>query len=633
MCGIAGAIAFLQHDHPSLYKLEDAMHSLEKRGPDAQGIYRDQFVALGHRRLSIIDTSNFGNQPMSDASGRYTIIFNGEFFNFQEHRQRLQNVGVEFHSTSDTEVLLHLYIHEGEECLKHINGFFAFCIYDKLERSLFIARDRYGIKPLVYYIDETHFAFASENKALLALGIPKKIDPVSLQLYFRLNYVPGPWGMLQGVRRLQPGHFIKFNIDTTNHFHEQEWYTIPYQPSSQLKNISYAKACEELEERMDAAIARRLISDVPLGAFLSGGIDSSVVVAIAAKHVKNLHTFSIGFSDEPTFDETQYAEIVANHCKTDHKVFRLSTNNLLEALPDVLNYLDEPFADSSALAVNILCKETRKYVTVALSGDGGDELFGGYQKHRAEWMIRNRPLTAWMATMFSPALKNLKGSRQSKLGNRLRQLHRFAEGAGLSPQERYWRWCCITSTKEVNQLLLQHSESDHYHLEERIHLLTKSVNNEHDFNQILLNDSQLVLPYDMLTKVDMMSMLNSLEVRVPFLDVNIVEWAFSLPHTFKIDEHHQKKILKDSFKHLLPTNFFERKKQGFEVPLLRWLRNDLSKMLDDYLNEEYLISQQLFNPSTVKAMRQQLNSQHPGEATARIWALLVFQVWWRKHLE
>ncbi len=633
MCGIAGAIAFKNPDHSSLNKLEDALHCLSKRGPDAQGIYKDNSVALGHRRLSIIDITNSGNQPMTDQSGRYTIIFNGEFFNFQEYRQKLQNDGINFQSSSDTEVLLHLYIKEGEDCLKYINGFFAFCIYDKQERTVFIARDRYGIKPLLYYFDDEQFLFASENKALLTLGIPKVIDPISLQLYFRLNYVPGPWGMLKGVRRLQPGHFIKFSINSFDHAHEHEWYSIPYKPIKELGNITYNNACKELYSRMDAAVERRLISDVPLGAFLSGGIDSSVVVALAANHVKDLHTFSIGFTDEPNFDETQYAETVALHCKTDHKVFRLSTNDLLEALPDALNYLDEPFADSSALAVNILAKETRKYVTVALSGDGGDELFAGYQKHRAEWMIRNRPVTAWMASMVSPTLKNFKGSRQSKIGNRLRQLHRFAEGSGLTPQERYWRWCCITSTKEVNQLLKSPSESEQYHLNERIQQLTKSVTNEDDFNQILLNDSQLVLPYDMLTKVDMMSMLNSLEVRVPFLDVNVVDFAFALPHTFKIDEKHQKKILKDSFKHLLPENFFERKKQGFEVPLLRWLKNDLSSMIDEYCNEDFLKSQQLFDPSTVKAMREQLHSQHPGEATARIWALLVFQVWWRKHME
>jgi len=633
MCGIAGVIAFGDISHPSLNKLEDALLCLSKRGPDSEGIYRDKSVALGHRRLSIIDTSNLGNQPMTDPSGRYTIVFNGEFFNYREHKERLQNEGITFNSNSDTEVLLYLFIREGSDCLKYVNGFFAFSIYDKIDQTVFIARDRYGIKPLVYYFDEDHFVFASENKALIALGIPKKIDPISLQLYFHLNYVPGPWGMINGVRRLQPGHFIKLKLDNPNHIHEEEWYTIPYQPISKNNNLNYQDACTGLVSRMDAAVERRLIADVPLGAFLSGGIDSSVVVALAANHVKNLHTFSIGFSDEPHFDETQYAEIVAKHCNTNHKVFRLSTNDLLEALPDVLNYLDEPFADSSALAVNILAKETRKHVTVALSGDGGDELFGGYQKHRAEWLIRNRPITAWMASMVSPTLKNFKGSRQSKLGNRLRQLHRFAEGSGLTAQERYWRWCCISSTKQVSQLLKHNTESEKYHLEERIDQLTKSINSDNDFNQVLLNDSQLVLPYDMLTKVDMMSMLNSLEVRVPFLDVNVVDYAFSLPSHFKIDEQHQKKILKDSFKHLLPANFFERKKQGFEVPLLRWLRNDLSGMLDEYLNEEFLISQQIFEPKTVKELREQLFSQHPGEATARIWAILVFQFWWRTHME
>ncbi|CAN5517698.1 asparagine synthase (glutamine-hydrolyzing) [soil metagenome] len=636
MCGIAGAVSFKYPDHFCLQRFSVALECLALRGPDSHGIYKDGNLRLGHRRLSIIDTSSNGNQPMTDPGNRYTIVFNGEFFNFLEHRQELEKNGVQFQSHSDTEVLLHLYMNEGPACLSKINGFFALAIYDQQEQTLFLARDRMGIKPLLYFKHDDYFVFASEQKALTALGIPLEIDPITLRHYFQLNYVPGPWSMVKGVRKLQPGHYSLLHLQHPSkgeHQPEIAWYQIPELPTKEGVKLSYDKACEGLYERLDAAVERRLISDVPLGSFLSGGVDSSIVCALAAKHVKKLHTFSIGFSDEPHFDETRFAEEVAAHCGTEHRVFRLKTDDLLDDLNEVLNYLDEPFADSSALAVHILSKETRKEVTVALSGDGGDELFAGYQKHRAEWMIRQRPAAAFVARSIAPFFGSVKGSRQSKIGNRIRQLHRFAEGSALSAQERYWRWCSLATAGDVTQLLLANQEEFLFHSNERTAHLTRYMSSDKDFNQVLLNDTCLVLPDDMLTKVDLMSMANSLEVRVPFLDYTVVEWAFSLPSEYKIDAVHQKKILKDSFRQLLPTGLFERKKQGFEVPLLRWLRGNLAPLLDELLNEQFIIAQGIFNPETVRSLRRQLHSNQPGEATARIWALLVFQYWWRKTIK
>ena len=373
-----------------------------------------------------------------------------------------------------------------------------------------------------------------------------------------------------------------------------------------------------------------MISDVPLGAFLSGGVDSSIITALAAKERGDLHTFSIGFEDEPHFDETRFARSVAKHCGTTHREFHLKSTDLVNALPEVLDYFGEPFADSSALAVYILSRETRKYVTVALSGDGSDELFAGYKKHRAEWLLRNYRWLAPVSKVTSPVLGKLKGSRQSISGNFLRQIHRFAEGVAVSPAARYWRWCSIASYTQSMDLLLDHSDELKTQSLRRSGGFTEYVQGK-DFNEVLQADVNLVLPYDMLVKVDLMSMANSLEVRTPFLDKGVVEFAFSLPASYKIDRSKQKKILGDTFGHLLPAEVFNRNKQGFEIPMLRWLRRDLKPMLDELLDEAFLHKQGVFKVSAVKKLRLELNSDHPGEATARIWALLVFQHWWIKN--
>jgi len=625
MCGIAGIISN-NPNHPTIQSFPNALDSLSKRGPDATGIVIDGGTILGHKRLSIIDTSTAGNQPMKDVSGRYTIIFNGEFFNFKDYYPELKADGIEFTSHSDTEVLLYLYIKYGKTCLDKVNGFFAFCIYDSLEKSYFIARDRMGIKPLLYTIHDNAVIFASEMKVLLSLGVNRTIDRTSMHLYFQLNYLPGENSILENIKRLLPGHYLAFKLDTIFEFNAIKqycWYEVPYIENTII--TSYKQASDELEKRLEAAVNDRLISDVPLGCFLSGGVDSSIITALAAKHTDKLKTFSIGFSDEPQFDETRYAQEVASHCKTEHQAFHLKSNDLLEALPNVLDYLDEPFADSSALAVFILTKETRKEVTVALSGDGADELFAGYRKHRAEWMFIEQPRLAKVARLISPVLSSQQGSRQSAIGNKLRQIHRFAEGASLSEAERYWRWCSISAWEDVDKLLKGTEEKL---ISLRVNELTHTIN-DRDFNSVLLNDCKLVLPYDMLVKVDQMSMANSLEVRVPFLDKRVVEWAFQLPPEMKIDKKQQKKIVKDTFKHLLPKDFFERKKQGFEVPLLNWLRADLSPLLDKYFETNFIEEQGLFNEAEIVRIRKKLYSKHPGDATAKIWALLVFQHWYK----
>ena len=626
MCGISGTVYYENAPSNAEESLLLSLQCIATRGPDDEGLYHKGPVWFGHRRLSVIDVSSNAHQPFSDSTGRYTIIYNGEIFNYPELRALLAEEGVEFRSKSDTEVLLYLFIKEGVACLHRLNGFFAFAIHDAEKDEIWIVRDRFGVKPLYFFADGSSFHFASEVKQFIARGLPAELDMVSLHLYLQLNYVPGPWSMLKNISQVGPGSFIHVSA-RDKRYTQEKWYRLK---QDKRHTGSYSDACKGLYEKMQASVRRRMISDVPLGAFLSGGVDSSIIAALAARETKSLHTFSIGFEDEPHFDETQFARLVAKHCGTEHREYRLKSADLLNALPEVLDYFGEPFADSSALAVYILSRETRKHVTVALSGDGSDEIFAGYKKHRAEWLLRNYRWLSPVSRVTSPVLGRFKGSRQSRAGNLLRQVHRFAEGVSVSPATRYWRWCSIASFSQAAELMLDHRDELKSESIERSGRFTKDIHGK-DFNEILYSDVDLVLPNDMLVKVDLMSMANSLEVRTPFLDKDVVEFAFSLPAEYKIDGNSQKKILKDTFGHLLPQEIFSRKKQGFEIPMLRWLRKDLKDIVEGLLNEKFLSQQGIFKPSAVSALRKELYSDNPGEATARIWALVVFQHWWTKN--
>ncbi|MBD0314399.1 MAG: asparagine synthase (glutamine-hydrolyzing), partial [Microcoleus sp. T3-bin5] len=390
------------------------------------------------------------NQPMTDESERYTIVFNGEIFNFLEIRQELEQGGIAFQSSSDTEVLLRLYMLEGDKCVNQLNGFFVFAIYDNQREELFIARDRFGVKPLLYTIDEDKVLFASEMKALFVFGFPRELDYVSLQQYLQLNYIPAPDTIFKDVKKLLPGHWIKIR---GREIAIEKYYQVPAQKPGPVQALSYETAQNQLTNLLDAAVQRRMIADVPLGAFLSGGIDSSVIVALASRHTDQLNTFSIGYRDEPFFDETRYANLVAKKFNTNHTVFSLSNDDLLDGLYDMLDYTDEPFADSSALAVYILSKRTRKKVTVALSGDGADEIFAGYNKHAAEFRVRAGGWQNSMVASLKTLWDALPKSRSSAFGNKIRQLQKFAEITALSPRDRYWRMATFTGDTEAAALL------------------------------------------------------------------------------------------------------------------------------------------------------------------------------------
>ncbi len=613
-----------------LERVPEAIKCMATRGPDGNGVFTHKNVALGHLRLSIIDTSAAANQPFTDPTGRYTAVFNGEFFNFTPYRNELIAKGIELRSTGDTEVLLHMYILEGEEFIRKINGFFALAIYDKVFETLYIARDRYGVKPFYIYHDTEKIIFSSEMKGILAYGVKKDIDFVSLYNYLQLNYVPGNHSIFQNIIKLKPGSYVLVKPDGQIAF--TEYYHIDPTPAFSDKVPSYETAQKRLVELLDESVERRMIADVPLGAFLSGGIDSSVVTALAAQKTKHLKTFSIGYKDEPMFDETQYALMVAKKYNTDHTVFSLSNDDLYGNLFKVLDYIDEPFADSSAIAVHILSMQTRQHVTVALSGDGADEMLGGYNKHEAEYRIRNAGTKEQMVASLEPLLKLFPASRNSKMGNKVRQALKFAEGYKMTAKDRYWRWAGYANEADATALLKQPVDWEEYTF--RRNQTLRPINGDKDIHDVLFTDMHLVLPNDMLVKVDMMAMANSLEVRNPFLDYKVVDYCFSLPAHYKIDAHGRKKVLKDAFRSYLPEELYNRGKQGFEVPLLKWFRTDLKQLIfDDLLSENFVTEQGIFNYAAIDKLKKQLLSNSPGDATARIWGLLVFQYWYKKYMK
>ena len=635
MCGITGIYAFNELGKFHMINLAAATDALAHRGPDFGRHDIVDRVGLGHRRLSIIDTSPDGHQPMRDPSGRYTIVFNGEVYNYRELRQRLQQGGITFESETDTEVLLQLYMHEGAACLEYLNGFFAFAVYDEQRDLLFVARDRIGIKPLLYYHDEDKVLFASEMKSLLAYGIDKQIDHASLQQYLRFNYVPAPHSMLQGVKKLMPGQYLEVSKPRPERVQFTTYYQIPWDETRpNPDSLTYQQQQQRIIELLEDSVQQRLVSDVPLGAFLSGGIDSSVVATLASRHLEQLNTFSVGYRDEPFFDETRYARQVADKLGTNHTVFSLTNHDLYEHLHDVLDALDEPFADSSALPLYILSKETRQRVTVALSGDGADELFAGYNKHHAAWRTMHPGGIERSAVALASLWKALPQSRHGALVNKVRQLQRFAEGVQLSPKERYLRWATFLSEQEAYALLdeAHQEELDKPAYQARIERLLRSLSNEHEsVAQWLYTDTHLVLPNDMLAKVDRMSMAHGLEVRVPFLDHRLVEYAFQLPDESKINRRMKKRVVQDAFRSVLPPSLYRRPKKGFEVPLLRWFRSELKAMItNDLLDDDFVSDQRLFDRAGIQQLKQRLFSTNPGDAHATVWALIVFQWWWKK---
>jgi asparagine synthase (glutamine-hydrolysing) len=623
MCGIAAIIGFTDKGRERFSRIAQCASLLKHRGPDNQKYIIETDFAMAHARLSIIDLSEASNQPFTTHDGRFTIVYNGEIFNYKELKSQLQQKGHTFYTEGDVEVLINLYKEFGKDCLHKINGFFAFVLYDKLTQTFFAARDRLGVKPFYYYADENYFACSSELKTVKYITECNTINKTALYAYLQLTYVPEKTSIIENICKLEPGEFLFIE---KNKITREKYYSVKLQTEyKEGKNVN-----KTFLNLLESVVEVRLTADVPVGCFLSGGIDSSVITAIASQKNKSLQTFSIGFKDNTYFDESIYAGLVAKKYNTQHQTFYLSEDEAEGEIENFLNAIDEPFADSSAFNVFVLSKKTKQHVKVVLSGDGADELFAGYNKHRAEWMIRHQTLKTSLLKNASSVTKLFPASRSGKLSNKIRQLERFVSGAKLSPQERYWRWACFYEENKAAELI-NLSLKQQQEFRELKNAYTAFINN--DYNSTLLADTNLVLPSDMLTKVDRMSMANALEVRNPFLDYRMVEFAFSLRAENKINANLQKKIVKESCAHLLPAEILNRKKHGFETPVQQWLQGVLRNKVQEYcLDKDFIEQQNIFNYTALKQVVEQALSFNAGDTTSVVWSILIFNYWYKQNI-
>ena len=575
MCGIAGC--FNPRTPPDAAFLQTLCGTMRQRGPDAHGIYLDGALGLAHTRLSVIDLDG-GAQPMHGGDGRYTLVFNGEIFNFRELRHELEQAGEVFHTKSDTEVLLKLLIREGADCLTRLNGFFAFAFYDSEKKTLLLARDYHGVKPLYYFhLPTGEFAFASRFATLvLCPGCPETISLPALADYLAFQYIHAPATMREGVKKLLPGTAVEFELET-GAVRETDWgEQIRIEPES----VSYEDACGRVRTLLSEAVKRRMVADVPLGVFLSGGLDSAIVAALAAKHsTAPLECFSIGF-DYPRYDESANCKATAAHIAALaphglHHHIRTVQPQDFDLLPKLAAEFGEPYADASMLPSYFLAAFAREHVTVALSGDGADELFGGYERYRAMDMIQNmRKFTPGI--LWNAAAACLPDSGERSRAGRLK---------------RFLRLGAVSGTGARYDALMSHFAADPVGAiapELRPYLNTKRTLPEAAelMASLMEDDLRRYLPGDVLTKVDVCSMAASLEVRNPFLDPKVSKFARSLPVSFKIQGGRRKRILGDAFAKELPPGLATRRKRGFGVPVAAWFRTVWRDRLREALLDE-----------------------------------------------
>lgn len=625
MCGISG---FLSKDKiKDLLALEKSNNILQTRGPDASGTYSDAHLFLGHRRLSIIDL-NTGAQPMYSDGGMQVIVYNGEIYNFKKIRQELQREGRVFKTESDTEVIIEGYLHWGLSImLSKLEGMFAFALYDKSIEKLFIARDRFGEKPLYYFWTDTGFYFASELKAITHVLEKKEIDITALNLYLTLTYIPAPYTIYKGVSKLLPGHFIE--LDKNPEVKVSQYYSLKDRINSGVKYNSYETAKSDLRSLLFDSVWDRMISDVPLGSFLSGGIDSSIVTAIMAEISPDpVHTFSIGFK-EKAYDESSRASLVSAHLKTKHSSFIVDYKDLLDCTDDAVDYFDEPFADSSAIPSYLVAKMASQHVKVVLTGDCADELFGGYEKYLAPYYAAKYSM---LPGFIKAPVKALVGitPHNSYTNVPLRKIKKLIRNSSESPFDMHYNFMSLgfNETSKPSLLKPDFQSETRQLVKSTFDTLEKSS----DMDKGFYTDIKCVLEGDMLTKVDRMCMRHSLEARVPFLDSSIVDASFRMPGHYKIEGSNKKKILKETFADLLPKEVFSFKKKGFGVPLTLWFRNELKSELLQVLNSESIEKQGIFNSKYIQSLIDEHMSGKENHAS-QLWVLYVFQKWYFKNFQ
>lgn len=615
MCGICG---FTWTDATLAEKCTGV---IRHRGPDQSGIFASEGISLGHRRLSIIDLSEQGRQPMANEDGSLQLVFNGEIYNFMALREELQQRGHCFQSQSDSEVILHGYEEWGDECLKRFRGMFAFALWDGPRQRLWVARDRLGIKPLYYYYQDGKMAFASEIKALLAIPeVPRAVNLQAFYDYLGYEFVPSPQTMFSGIHKLPPGHFLEFSAKGLA---VHPFWDISFTPASK----SPEEAVEELRALLLDTVRLHLISDVPLGVFLSGGLDSSALVALMRSlGVNPLRTFSIGYPD-PSFGELPYAQIVADRFETDHTVLMIPEITR-EDLEQAAWHLDEPMTDLSALPLYLVCREAKKHVTVCLSGEGGDEIFVGYDRFRAsKFDSYYRRLPHWLReNVIYPGVKRLPDQPQKKGAFNI--VKRFVEGSHLPLEGGHLRWQYFISPDWAGRLFkkgfLSQVDADPFRPVRASRALCPSADR---LDQEIYVDLRFVMPDSVLMKVDKMSMAHALEIRVPFLDHRVVEFAAALPGSWKLKGFETKAIFRKALQGWLPDRIVNRGKQGYSLPIKNLLREGLKDYMVGLLNESPLLREQLHLPVLNQLIREHLDRVQNHNHL--LWALMNAAIWYQ----
>ncbi len=643
MCGITGFIS--KNNFNRLRdSLPESLLTLSHRGPNDSGLFFDEKhgLGLGHRRLSVIDLSEAGRQPMASDDNRVRIVYNGEVYNFREIRKTLGKLGHTFRTDTDTEVVLKAYCQWGIDCLKRFTGMFAFALWDEKEKALFLARDRLGIKPLFYHYGPNKLFFASELKALMGFSnFPRDLDHDALPLFLHYQYIPAPRTVFKNTFKLLPGHFARF---CKGHLQVLSYWSLPEpknHPPIPIQNE--ADALEKLDHLLTEAVSDRLISDVPLGGLLSGGIDSSMVVALMQK-VSNapVKTFSIGFN-EPGYNEAPWAARVAEHLKTDHTAFYATPKEALAVIPHLPEIYDEPFADASAVPTFLVSKLAHSRVTVALSGDGGDEQFAGYVRY---WSTRaiaaafqrmpknvREPLglalaripVSWVEKCYMPWRRFLpQRFNVANFPDKWEKLVSLMQGGDI---QSLYRMTVHLWPKEMLPGLLQRSL-----VESQYEQTFRETEGWSTLSRLMRVDQKTYLPDAMLTKVDRASMAASLEVRVPLLDHRVVEFTSCLPDHLKYQNGKGKYLLRKLLSRYVPEALFERPKMGFGVPIEKWFRGELKEMLSDYLSVSRLKREGLFDSGCVEV---QLKEHLSGRANHcyRLWALLMWEMWRERWME
>ena len=601
MCGIAG------FNWPDPKLIKQMTDSLAHRGPDGEGQFVDNKVSLGHRRLSILDLTEKGSQPMKYKN--FLLVFNGEIFNFQTIRTELTKKGHRFRSQSDTEVIIHSYEEWGTQCVNKFNGQWAFVIYDTKKQTLFLSRDRFGIKPLFYAQQAGQFLFASEIKAILKHKLFLSYNKQALNQYFFQKYIQTAASIYQQINQLKPGHNAIYDLNKTK-LTVRKYYSLSAEIKKQKKQAIQEKLAR-ITELIRGATEDRLVADVPVGTFLSGGLDSSLVTALAREKHSDLNTFSVGFS-ESSYDESPYAQDVARHLGTKHQAFEMKVDD--DLFEKVLAQLDQPFGDSSILPTYLLAKHTRAKVTVALSGDGADEVFGGYDTYRAYALAEQLPSVVFH--LLKP-ITDLLPISHSKV-NKLFLLKRFIQRHQSDPQSRHLDYMSTYPFDQRLQLMMQACLK----VEDKYPRNTYS-----ETTQLQMLDFETYLPGDILVKTDRASMMNGLEVRVPYLDYQLVPLVLSLPQKYKLDVVRSKKLLKTIARDYLPDEIVNRTKRGFTVPLASWLNS--SKFLQELLLSSSYYQHMIIDKKYVKLLWQQ-QSTMKRDTSRELWLVAVFNYWWWK---